>query len=782
MNKHLIKTTSLLCCLVLLAVCAFQQVDFLDELQVKYEQYQKKYPSVKINIIFNQPLFSPGDTAYFKAWYTDESNHPITGDHIVSFDVISGTGVLSQRIRFKVKEGSAYNQIVFDKELSPGIYRLIAYTDWMKNFGDSWYYEKRIKLENKNKIDFVKNQTSAINFFPEGGDLIGGISNKLAITGTPLKSLTIKNNKDFITTINLDSTGLAIINFLPEFGNPYYVEDSEGKKWMLPEIKKDGVSIQLNNAEESISLLVAENSKFFNENLYAVITGGGKILSKKEIVFTQDKGIHLVTMPKTDQKLNEIFVINSLGKVLSQRVFINGKQEEGISLNIELPASAQQRESLTAKISIVADSKTPVVSEMTVTVVNNDLFTDFELSNYEFSELPDLNERVEGFKFSTEALNDFLITQKWSRIDWTSIVTSRKVDITFPFRSQSTLKGQVLSKKTGLPPPDSTVLLTYLQKNTVGYEYYMDKGKIEMPLIFDFWGNDFIFCTIQKNSKVLDKDYVISLIEDSIKISQRWSSIENQEPSQYGEFEFKRNLVSNSFNYFQKEQEKEEIKTLNPNSLIEEEFMGVDYTVNVTDYLIFPKMEDLLREVVPFVQYRKRGNEENVKMLFRYEKSTKSSKGDPLYVIDGQLSRDTEYFLSLKPEDILYLKILNNVNKLSQLGKLGENGVIFIESKKANLAPNTLGKNLFPIVGLNHQLEFNNNDKQPNNSTRIPNLKSTLYWNPSLKVTSSEPTTINFYTRDNIGKIKVIVRGLTAKGNYFSAEKVIDVGFNSKAN
>lgn len=148
------------------------------------------------------------------------------------------------------------------------------------------------------------------------------------------------------------------------------------------------------------------------------------------------------------------------------------------------------------------------------------------------------------------------------------------------------------------------------------------------------------------------------------------------------------------------------------------------------------------------------------------------------------MSKDATYFLSLNPEDILFIKIINNPNKLAQLGKLGENGVIFVESRKGNLAPFSSVKNLFPIVGFNRSVDFSKNQTRSETSrvTRVPELNATLYWSPSIKPDSSGSCSVHFTTSDDVGPIKIIVRGITKDGLYYSAEQIVEVEFNSTKN
>jgi hypothetical protein len=205
--------------------------------------------------------------------------------------------------------------------------------------------------------------------------------------------------------------------------------------------------------------------------------------------------------------------------------------------------------------------------------------------------------------------------------------------------------------------------------------------------------------------------------------------------------------------------------------VLEEEFQGADHTINVSDFVIFPSMEDLLTEVVTFVQYRKRKNESSVRLFYRHEKSVVFYKEDPLYIIDGIMSTSTEDFLSIKPEDLLTIKIINNPNKLAQLGTLGQNGIIFVETKKTKQSEK-LARNIFPITGLSAAIVPAIRDYQPvNRNHKMPDLRSTLYWNPDVKNSINESYRLKFFLSDDTGPVKIIVRGFTADGRYVYAEK-----------
>lgn len=785
MNKKnfFLKLSGVFCGSAVLILCAWHPLDFLQELQVRYDRYKEKYPAVKINMIFNQPTFTPGDTAFFCAWYLNEELLPVKGNHVITLDLLGGEGRTYQKIRFKVQNGKGYNQIVFRKDLPPAEYSLVAYSDWMKNFGDTWLFQKKIQLVSKKQINITKKQEDPVRFYPEGGNLIEGIVNHVAVRGPLATELVVTDQTRIeIARVLLDSTGFGSFAISPKPNQSYMADWPAGKTWALPEVKKDGVSVRIETGEHcEVHLSVPPNSQWTNRELYAIVNSMGKILTKQKVTIQPDQPFHLqILKQERSDALHQLFVFDSEGNMLAQRLFVPYDMKN-VEVKMQLPAEVKQRESIPCTFEVVDGAGNYLESDLRIRVFQERLFKNQSWwSDFHMSDLPEVAERAEKFGRKHQAsLNNFLITQKWKRINWEAVLKDKTIDLRFSFQSQPKLKGQVLSKTNGQPAPDSTIIVSYLQNNNVGFEAYAKNGEFEVPFIFDFWGEDLIFCTLQYKSKNVDDNYVITILRDSVTISENWSSLENAENSLYAEYTLSKSLVSKSYSFFGSNQKRAGRQDQTANSIIEEEFLGADYGINVADYVVFPNMEDLLREVVPFVQSRKKGLQYSVRISFRLETSTRVFNDDPLYVIDGTMTRNTSVFMDLKPENLVSIKVINNPNKLAQLSRLGENGIIFVQTKKGDFSDSRIKQNLFPVVGLSRASDsFKMNYSKVAPPARVPDLRSTLYWNPLLETDRTGHAEMTFFASDDIGPMKVLVQGLTKDGRPFSASHEIKVVFN----
>ncbi len=771
---------------VVIFLSSLRPADFLQELQQKYDAFKTKYPIVKLYCILNQPVYSPGDTVFFQCWYMNEEYAHVKGEHIVTFDLFNGEGRAVQKVKFKVKNGTGHSQFVIHPDVTPGDYKIIGHTEWMRNFKPSGFYQKIVRIEATKQIETTFKKTDVLQFFPEGGNLVAGTANKITILGPPSAVLQLRSPADsVVAVVSLDSTGLGNFMITPVPGVRYYAEwPAGGRRWPIPVSAKDGVSLMMEtNGDPEFVLSVPQTSQLLNKEIYVIVAARGRIRFQQGYTVGETRSLRVnVPLETMDSGLHEIIIFNAAGEILGRRLFFS-RAAKNLSAKLNVSTSVGQRGRISGALQVLDEAGRLVDSEVNVLVYQGNLFKNHTTaSSVYLSDLPAAVERAQRYNIDNNfLLNNFLITQVLNVFDWADVLNNRTIPLTFPFYTEAKLRGKVVSKKTGEAPPDSTAVIGYLQKNTVGYEAYTRDGNFEMTLIYDFWGPDKVFCTLRQKNKTVDENYDIIVVKDSINGIDTWTSVEQERPATYGEYALNRSIVSKSYSFFGTENTSASAAVHSPNSIFEDEFRGVDYAVNVEEYMTFPSMADFLQEAVPFVRYRKKGDKEYVRMSYRYDKTLKVFKDDPLYIIDGLMTRSTAYFLSLKPEQLLFIKILNNPNKLTQLGKLGENAVIFVESKKGDLYKAIEGGNIFPVTGLSRSREFFEYDHgKPGENDRIPDLRSTLYWKPLLE-SKSGSAEFSFFASDDIGPMKVVVTGFTKDGRPFSDEKEINVVFDAEA-
>jgi hypothetical protein len=101
-------------------------------------------------------------------------------------------------------------------------------------------------------------------------------------------------------------------------------------------------------------------------------------------------------------------------------------------------------------------------------------------------------------------------------------------------------------------------------------------------------------------------------------------------------------------------------------------------------------------------------------------------------------------------------------------GMSGANGVINIITRigvrrdPITLAPNTVIVTVkgFDVSRIFYSPKYNN----PEEKTNIPDYRSTIFWEPDLKVEKNKSSKLEFYNSDNPGIIKMTVEGVTGEG------------------
>ncbi|MBX2946625.1 MAG: hypothetical protein KF725_12395 [Cyclobacteriaceae bacterium] len=549
-----------------------------------------------------------------------------------------------------------------------------------------------------------------------------------------------------------------------------------GRNWPIPMVNKDGVGVTW--SQQSFTFHISENSKYVNEEIGALIVCKGKIIFRKKIRFNQSLLQQLYLPNNLTDEYHQLYLFSSSGEMIGERIFLPETSPSVIGF-IELPKTVAQRETVPFRVTLQNNLDQPLAGEYAVSILQKRLFPDFHPQNiFKYGDLPRTLEWLENTgDLSAQAINNYLITEHWDRIDWHAITKNIAKPITATFESTLKIEGTVHDRTTGEPPPDSTMLLIFFQKNTKGYETQVINGEFKIPFVNDFWGEDYAFMGLQRKNSILDKEYTITIYSDSVQLVMPWGYSQNNSLSSYGIYSENRRIVKKSYAFHENHESARVNRPGNPNSEFEDEFGGADYEVRLNDFVTFSNMKDLIKEVIPFVKHREKAGESIVRVMFRNNSGTKIYDPNPLYIIDGLMTRDTHYFIALNPVDLAKIKIMNNPNKLSRLGLVGKNGVILVESKKGNLAQALLKSNYSLQVGLSRPIKSPPSFEQSNH---VPVLQSTLLWEPFSKASNGADGGHSVFTSDDLGDMIIVLQGISENRNPIFLKRDFTVQFQRK--
>jgi TonB-dependent SusC/RagA subfamily outer membrane receptor len=129
---------------------SFKTLDsgFLTFVQTRLVQYNEQLPQEKIYVQTDKPFYEPSDVIWLKAYLLDGATHtPTAASGVVYVDFINPKGSVEKQLILPISKGEAKGNLLLDENLAGGLYKLRAYTLYMKNFGQNEVFEKQIQVQ-----------------------------------------------------------------------------------------------------------------------------------------------------------------------------------------------------------------------------------------------------------------------------------------------------------------------------------------------------------------------------------------------------------------------------------------------------------------------------------------------------------------------------------------------------------------------------------------------------------------------------------------------------------
>lgn len=135
----------------LMSLASFAQPDTININTIvgKAQAIATSKPLEKVHVHFDKPYYAVGDTMWFKAYLTSNLNLPSPLSKVVYLDVTNNRDSLVQTLRLPVDNASGSGHLVLNPLLyHEGAYHFRAYTRYMLNFSDAYFFNKTISFGN----------------------------------------------------------------------------------------------------------------------------------------------------------------------------------------------------------------------------------------------------------------------------------------------------------------------------------------------------------------------------------------------------------------------------------------------------------------------------------------------------------------------------------------------------------------------------------------------------------------------------------------------------------
>jgi len=113
----------------------------------RLEAWQATNQLERIHIHTDKPYYVAGDTVWFKVYTVIGSDHALSAwSGAVYVDLISETDSLVASLKLPLMSGLAKGSLDLSNHLKAGNYRLRAYTQWMRNAGETYFFDRILPI------------------------------------------------------------------------------------------------------------------------------------------------------------------------------------------------------------------------------------------------------------------------------------------------------------------------------------------------------------------------------------------------------------------------------------------------------------------------------------------------------------------------------------------------------------------------------------------------------------------------------------------------------------
>ncbi|MBE9465872.1 TonB-dependent receptor plug domain-containing protein [Dyadobacter subterraneus] len=790
-----LKITTLIFAIFLLASYKWAEDDFSKIILTRLQEYRRIFPQEKAYLHLDKPYYITGDTLWFKAYLAEGSVHfADSASQVLYVDLIdkrSGKNIALRRV--KLDGGFGNGDIPLTDDLPKGAYTIRAYTNWMRNFQEDFFFHKDIYLFNDD-VDKPANPASALDvqFFPEGGQLVAGLSTRIGFKaidesglGTDVNGYILNQSNDTIVPLKSEHLGMGKFPFTPVANQKYTAylrKNSEPfKTFNLPEVKPEGYIMMVNNLTTSDKMRVLIYANFPDNsdkevNIIGHTRGLVAFAAKGKV---SKKGLQLnVPTSAFPDGITQLTLFDHLNQPVCERVvFI----DHGDRLNVKINTAKNTyklREKTEVELMVTDSAGAPVETNLSVAVtdagqiaqqpfdqnivsylmLSSDLKGNIEQPAYYF------DQTKEDRKIKVDVL---MMTQGWRRFDWKDVLQETHTAPARFVEQGFSIQGEVKRSKK---PVENVMLSVYLTGDSINTFLTTESGATGLFSLDNLVFKDSLNVRLQgmspKNRDMLNilvtpfdpPKFTISRIPfypitvDALQMAAYLKRTEEYLAIEKKIRDSREKLLKEVTIRGQKEAQRDTRKL----------YSHADATIKVSQMTTGGAMTvlDMIQGRVAGVVVSGSGSNATIRI--------RNSNTEPTFLLDG-VPTDKALITSLNIFDVETIDVLKGTSA-AIFGSRGGGGVISVLTKRANVNYD-YSKDVVPgvtvskIAGFNTPREFYTPRYDldlPNNN--VPDYRSTIFWAPLLRTDKNGKAKFSYFNTDATTNVTIRAEALTAWG------------------
>ena len=753
------------------------------------EKYSAGFQEEKIYIHYDKTAYSPGETIWYKI-YLMKTIFPEEDSRTVYIDFSNEKGELLLHSSAAVIEGAAYSQFEISPDYKGQFIYVKAYTKWMLNFDSAFLYHKEIKILNKNSGPLPKRtRANEITFFPEGGNIIEGIVNKVAFKindefGRPVnaKGIIQNNSAKIVDSLRVLHDGMGYFYLNPKSGESFAVkwtaEGGQEKTSSLPTILKGGVGLQVGIIHNNRSFKISSSDYDSTKPMHVLGT------MYQQTVFNFSRNLSEGTMqgviPTADlpSGILTITVFDNNWKPLAERITYVNNEEYTFNPEISVTHWGMNKRAKNEILITVPDS---LVANLSISVTDGDIAIDTSDNIISHLKLTsDLRGRVNNpadyFKDNADStakkLDLVMLTHGWRKFDWEKIAAGKMPEIIYPKdTSYLTISGKIYGASPVQLRSAGEIVLLFKQGSDG------QNNIVNVPISSDGTFNDpnlivFDTANIYYQLPKTIRDATVQFMQDRLpplgKNMKATGEFYNYNTDTTGNSrQFKMADIVNEEAAYLKAKVLETVtikrKTKSPVEILDEKYTSGMFQGG--DGYQFDLVNDPFAASSMNIFTYLQGKVAGLQINSSSNPPTLSWRGGAPGIYLDEMSASADMISGISVSDVAYIKVI----RPPFLGATGGgNGAIAIYTRRGGDIQNTPGKGLSKntITGYTAIRQFyspNYSSFQPDQGTR--DLRTTLYWNPEIMTSpGNNKVLLTFYNNDISESFKIVLKGMTKDG------------------
>lgn len=638
---------------------------------------------------------------------------------------------------------------------------------------------------------------NSIQFFAESGRLLAGHLTKVAFKalkpeglGVSVKGYIEDDQGTRIADFESAYAGMGNVSFVPQEGRTYtakvtYADGTEAAH-ELPAVERSGYAIAVNNElDKNIFVQAfATDDLVRGQEIMLLLQRNGSVfyaakskLTKNESVFSVPReglpdGVVQITLFSPEQgPLAERAIFNAHGNATFPLTVSTPKEayaaKEKVVVNIGVGEQVDSNGIAALSAAVIDLGKVPVDGHRDGNIyasllLSSDIKGYIETPEYYFDDMDISKKRL---------LDNVMLTQGWSRINWQELLTSKIPDLPHHPEQDLRISGIVTKRDGKTPVPNATVtVLSTSNALTVIDTITGPDGRFSFDRLLFYDEAKFV---VQARDERGRKNVDIQLDESprqqvsrnpnapdaTINVNQSVSTYLKNTEEQFREMEKyglrEKTILLEEVKVTEKASQKKVTHSSNLNGP-----GNADQVLTAEDLLMgCPSLEICLQGRL-------------VGVIFRngVPYSTRSMNQPMQIVLDGMFM-ESDALSMINPFDIETIEVLRGIGNTAVYGSRGGGGVIIITTKRGdsglyNRDLYTPGVVTHSPQGYYEVREFYAPDySAPVDSlAAMKDLRTTIHWAPNLVTDQTGNASFEFYTAESPGTYRILIEGVAVDG------------------